>query len=454
MYDLSSEFEKFYKTEVVLPDTKQQELRSKRKLNVDRLKDGLTEINKEDGTEYKIAEDRIQGSMAMHTIVQNDDNDFDIDVAIVFDKENLGGLGPRATRNMVARALKKKTKQFAEEPEVKTSCVRLRYQDGYHVDFAIFRRFKENENDSEYKYEHAGSEWSLRDIRGIENWFNDEIKNFGNTLRKQVRLSKMFCRSRDYWKNMPSGLVQTVLIDECLDTSDRLDEAFYNTMENIISRIDASVYVYAPVDNNRPLTTRESDKDRLRNWKTRLKSGLDNLEILFSDDCTYEKAVKAWNNFFQHSFWTIENKNVSRSAVLYSKFGNLSYKDSEEFIEDKYPVEERYKVSIDCSITGNGFREKPIFQFLNYFQKFIPHKCHVNCRIGWTDAPSYDKVLWKVRNVGEEAERRNLIRGEIQDRGNSISEPTSFYGYHYIECYLIKDGVCIAIGHVDVPIER
>lgn len=64
----------------------------------------------------------------------------------------------------------------------------------------------------------------------------------------------------------------------------------------------------------------------------------------------------------------------------------------------------------------------------------------------------YDKVLWKVRNVGVEAERRNDIRGQIQDRGKEITENTKFYGSHYIECYLIKSGICVAIGHVDVPI--
>ena len=59
----------------------------------------------------------------MATVVQNDQKDYDIYVAIVFEKSNLGNLGPQAARNMVANALKKKTKQFNTEPEVKTSCV-------------------------------------------------------------------------------------------------------------------------------------------------------------------------------------------------------------------------------------------------------------------------------------------------------------------------------------------
>jgi hypothetical protein len=49
-------------------------------------------------------------------------------------------------------------------------------------------------------------------------------------------------------------------------------------------------------------------------------------------------------------------------------------------------------------------------------------------------------------------EARDDIRGQIQSRGQRIEETTIFEGPHYIECYLIKDGVCVAIGHVDVPI--
>ena len=205
MYDCSKEFNKFYRTSVVLPETEQNELREKRKLNVKRLKEGLLEYNEENKKDYKISEDRIQGSMAMHTIVQNDNGDYDIDVGIVFESSNLNGLGPLASRNMVADALKRKTKQFAEEPEVKTSCVRLKYTStGYHVDFALFKREKDTVDDKEYTYEHAGSEWSVRDVKALEEWFNAQIKEKGDILRKVIRLSKMFCNSRDTWKNMPS----------------------------------------------------------------------------------------------------------------------------------------------------------------------------------------------------------------------------------------------------------
>ena len=86
MYDLSSKFREFYDDHVVLSSEKQQDLREKADLNLQRLKDGLVEYNNENDTSYSIVESCIQGSKAMSTIVQNEDGDYDIDIAVVFNK--------------------------------------------------------------------------------------------------------------------------------------------------------------------------------------------------------------------------------------------------------------------------------------------------------------------------------------------------------------------------------
>lgn len=456
MYDCSKAFDKFYRTKVVLSAVEKNELRKKRKLNIRRLKDGLLDYNSEKDTDYKISEDRIQGSMAMHTIVQNDENDYDIDVGIVFESENINELGPLATRNMVANALERKTKQFAEAPDVKTSCVRLNYvSTGYHIDFAVFRRSKEDSLENEYTYEHAGVDWSVRHIKALEEWFNEESKTKGINFRKVVRLSKMFCKSRNSWKNMPSGLIQTVLCDEKFDTSySRLDELFYYTMKDIVARLEVCLKVQAPVDNGRALVTRKIDYVRMENWKNRLKSNLKDLDILFEAECTYNDAMNAWSIFFNHKYW--EDMKMSNTEKSFRNDKVVQFDDTEEFIEDLYPVYEQYEVIIDCKVSGNGFSAMPITVYLEkyapLFQKFIPYKFSVTCKLKQTNCPSYDKILWKVLNVGEEAQHRNDIRGQIKDRGKEIKETSNFMGAHYIECYLIKNGVCVGIGHVDVPI--
>jgi hypothetical protein len=45
------------------------------------------------------------------------------------------------------------------------------------------------------------------------------------------------------------------------------------------------------------------------------------------------------------------------------------------------------------------------------------------------------------------------IIGDIHIQKEDLQEHTSFYGPHYVECYLIKNGVCVAKDRIDVPIE-
>lgn len=455
MYDMSSKLNSFYNSCVVLPQKKQDELYNKKDLNVQRLKDGLEEYNTEFGTSYSVVETYVQGSLAMSTIIQNEENDYDIDVAIVFDRSTLKGKGAQATRNMVANALKRKTKQFSAEPEVKTSCVRVQYAEGYHIDFAVYRREWDNQTQS-YKYEHAGSDWTERELKGLTEWFKSQNDDSDGMLRKIVRLSKMFCKSRNSWKNMPSGLLQTVLCDEKLQTSyDRIDELFYYTMKEIVNRLESDATVSAPVDNGRDLTPRQSDLQKMTNWKNRLKSKIEDLDILFEDDCSNEDALQAWYGFFNHDYWC-EHVSETSSFPLATVHKSVvrSFNDNEQFIEDLFPVRLNHTVKVSCVVGGDGWRPKPINEFLSLLRQFLPHNFEIRCSVISTTVPYPYEVYWKVKNVGPEAERRNQLRGQIENKGSSIIEHSNFFGNHYIECYIVKNRECVAKKRIDVPIGR
>lgn len=454
MYDLLSKFNTFYDSYVVLPQAEQTNLHSKKDLNIQRLKDGLQEYNEENKTSYSIVETCVQGSVAMSTVVQNEDGDYDIDVAVVFDKSALGDKGAQSTRNLVANALKRKTKQFNAEPEVKTSCVRIKYADGYHIDFAVYRRYYDLWNDC-WVYEHAGSDWTKRDLRGLNEWFKTQNDNSEGKLRKVVRLSKMFCKYRKSWKNMPSGLLQTVLCDEKLQESyKRIDELFYYTMKEIVNRLETNTSVSAPVDDGRDLTPRNLDTQRMTNWKNRLKSKLEDLDILFKDDCSKADALLAWYGFFNHDYW---NEQISEAASYSLKplsKAVCAFVDNEQYIEELYPVKLSYYCRVSCIVTGNGWRPKPLTELLSILKHYLPHNFEIRCTLDYTNCPPPYKIFWKVKNVGPEAARRNQIRGQIVEKGNCIVEHSNFFGNHYIECYVVKEGVCVAKERVNIPIGR
>ncbi len=76
--------------------------------------------------------------------------------------------------------------------------------------------------------------------------------------------------------------------------------------------------------------------------------------------------------------------------------------------------------------------------------KFIVTSCNV--------LKPYD-IYWKVRNVGREAIRRNCIRGQIVKGAETLNETANFFGPHYVECFIVKNGVCVARDKIIVNID-
>lgn len=455
MYDLEKEMKKFYYNEVVLQKEETCKLREKKKLNIDRLKDGLKEYNEENKTDYKIAETIEQGSVAMSTVIQNDKNDYDIDVAIVFDETNIGDIGAIAIKNVIVDSLKRKCTNFKNEPEAKTNCVRIEYSDNYHIDFAIYKRIK-NEYDDVYKYEHAGSEWRPRDPRAINNWFKEEIGINGEKLRQAIRLSKTFCKSRDSW-NMPGGLIQTVLCDEKIQDYTRIDEMFYYTICSIRDRLMYNKEVYNPTDSSQSLLLVQEDRDKLENLYNRLNIYISKLNVLFDSDCTEKQAKDAWYNFFNHDYWNTNLNESARSlAITYNYSKKLyEYDDTEEFIENIYPAQvTTCFVEIDCKVTNKEGQFKYLSDMLKNNEK-VEIGCALDFFIKNINAPNVYDVLWKVKNDGFLAEQHNSIRGQIFKSKQNVKnyETSSFAGNHYVECYIIKNKACIAKAHIDVPIK-
>jgi hypothetical protein len=61
----------------------------------------------------------------------------------------------------------------------------------------------------------------------------------------------------------------------------------------------------------------------------------------------------------------------------------------------------------------------------------------------------------EVLNIGDEAKRRNCIRGQIIDNNGRRErvESTCFTGDHLVECYVIRNNIVVAKESIVVPIE-
>lgn len=167
------------------------------------------------------------------------------------------------------------------------------------------------------------------------------------------------------------------------------------------------------------------------------------LEAIEKDD--YEK----WRDIFGRKF---PNINISKKT---SSFDEKKFDNTEEFIEDKYPVTIKYSLQIDCYVHQNGYRECRLSYMLNNRIPLLAKKKLIFF-IDKTDVPKPYEVKWKVLNRGVEAERRNDIRGQIidgdEDNNTIRTENTKFKGNHFVECYIIKDNIVVARDRILVPI--
>lgn len=156
-----------------------------------------------------------------------------------------------------------------------------------------------------------------------------------------------------------------------------------------------------------------------------------------------------WKKVYGRPFPARTTEIAMESLSTYSK----AWENTEEFIEDKFPVDIREHLKIDCEVKQNGFRK---FLLRDILHRKIPLKSKKDLffKITTISVKEPYQIYWKVLNRGEEAKRRNCIRGQIiQDSGDKcINEKTDFFGDHIVECYCVKNSVVIAKDRIHVPI--
>lgn len=310
-FDCGRDMASFHQGDVTLGATQQSDMRGRRDAGRTRLYTGL------DRNGHKAPKMiHSQGSYAMHTMVQDDDCDYDIDDGVYFRPEDLedangNRLAPLQARQRMCDALSQ-DQRFEKAAEVHRNCVRQEYQAGYHIDMPVYRISIENKGTDQEKefYELAsGDAWERSDARSVTRWFKDTVAGLkgndgedGRQMRRLVRLTKAFARSRTDWKDETcSGIVLTrLVVDEFAPATDRDDQALVDTWKRIEARLELSKVVEHPVNAKR---LAESGDTKVGFFLSKLCDALKSLEVLQEDDCTRSEARAAWDSVFNTEFF-------------------------------------------------------------------------------------------------------------------------------------------------------
>lgn len=324
MYNLHDQLNKFYNEEVRLGSVRRGELAKFRDNSLKRLRTGLEILGEKRKRTYAFpTETRNQGGYAMHTLNQARDNDYDLDVALIFEEDDLPE-NPKSARERIRDAFIETSDRFKTPPDARTNAVTIWYASGQHLDFAIYRRstgflgFKTIEHAS-------GDEWVERDPDAVTEWFKDQVDGhdplfpiFANAdkaqLRRIVRLIKFFSKSRASW-SMPGGMIITILVSECFQSDyNRDDISLLKTLEVLSARLNSSTKVESPI-NGSDLTAREDRERQVEKLRDKLSEILPKLTILRASNCSEAEAMSAWWQFFKHDFWNVEIKKSAASLL-------------------------------------------------------------------------------------------------------------------------------------------
>ena len=310
-----SEMARFHRDNVTLSNQQQGDMRTRRDAGRTRLENGLDEAKKAQPKEVWS-----QGSYQMRTMVQDDDNDYDIDDGAYFASDDLRdeagvALTPFAARQRVCDALvwDGRLKQVAT---VKRNCVRQVYAAGYHIDVPVYRIVTtKDENDELIEhYELAsGDEWTRSDARAVTRWFNGLVgelnagESDGSQMRRITKLTKKFARRAAWKANTTSGICITKLVvDHFQYSADRDDKALRETWKAINKKLQQSTEIDHPVLDTKLASAGD---DAVAFFRDCLRSALKTLEVLDKCDCTRKQAREAWDDVFDTDFFTKQPDN-------------------------------------------------------------------------------------------------------------------------------------------------
>jgi len=310
---------------------------------------------------------------------------------------------------------------------------------GYRVE--VLPAFLDENGDYIYGDTNDGGAWKLTKPRPEITAVND-LNNETNQNLKDA------CKMLRAWKNKTGVGIGGLLIDtfayNFFDQTDDYDNAGWSDFPAMF----VSLFTYlAGLDQEQEYWAAPGSGQRVKRkakFQSKAKKAAARCQEAMDTDGEVARA-KIWRKVFGKQFPKPET--VEKSA-------RYSF-DKEEFIEDRYPVDIRYNIELDCEIRdGNSLRDRLRRKLRN--RERVPIGPHLRFYVVECDVPGNYHLLWKVRNRGPEAIKRKMLRGEITpDNGNGMEkiETSDFSGNHYVEVYAVKDGVCVARERIAVPID-
>lgn len=402
-----------------------------------------------------------QGSWAHRTIIEpvGAFDEFDADFLLHLKEEPAWADSPKQYLAAVRAAFKRHS-TYASMTERKNRCVRIRYAGSCHVDVVPYITLADGR---EVIVNYAEDKFEDTNPTGFAAWMREKDDLANGNLRLVIRLMKYL---RDYKNTFscPSVILTTLLGQRvtsiCADTRYTCVAAtLLHILEDLVTYLAGYWYMPTIEDPSCPGTTfsHRWDQAQYETFKTKVGTYASwAREALDAPD--EASSVTAWRRLFGDEFTAPEVRELAKSmerrgvVQLAVPTGRqlVERAPGEQFVEEHHRVAIRYAGRIDARVVKpSGCLHPRTFRSDWSLKPGRSLRFEVT-----TDAPQPYQVIWKVRNRGEMAARLGQLRGRlIYNAGNRHRETTRYVGRHFVEVYIVKDGVVVAADRVDVVIE-
>lgn len=322
-------------------------------------------------------------------------------------------------------------------------------------------------------YNYLTDDWLGSNPRGYAEWFKMRMEtrilkealkaNIENVPEFKIRtplqrVIQLLKRHRDFMfaedqDDKPISIIITTLAAHAYNNEEDILDAMINIIEGMPNHIkpkNGISWVPNPVNPLENFADKWEEYPKLeenfRNWlqqvQVDLYTALDSRNVkAFGESLKPRLGETAVNKALKEFSETNGNKSrtiVSRTSQLSSQF------DVPHRQQPKWPfVQQQGRVTIFATASRSGFRPHQIQS------DSVPLSKRYSLRFeAKTDISRPYKVHWQVVNTGHEAEVANGLRGGFYDgieKGGRIREEnTLFTGMHWIECFIVKNNMCVA----------
>jgi hypothetical protein len=387
-----------------------------------------------------------QGSYAHKTIIKPvAGHDFDVDVLLPMTVQT--GFEPRDYIAELYAALRS-SGTYREMTARRTRCVTVQYANEFHIDIVPYL---ERDGGHWITNRHENS-YELSNPEQFNAWLDDRNRDADLHLVPVIRIFKYL---RDFKETFSvKSIILTTLLGTQVHSARLLgDPAYYEdiptTLVHILADLDdylqATPLLPAIVD---PGGTGDDfaqrwDQDQYSNFRNKLHSYREKAEDAYHD-VDEASCVAKWQDLFGTGF------RAQSTEVI--KLSESSATSTEKSLDRDFGIP-THLTGQQLRIVGRlnkrrGFRDYPLPRTGNR----VPKQRTITFTVVRCDVPAPYDIYWKVKNSGEEARHAGQLRGEIRrDEGHARkTEDTRWRGSHFVECFVVKNGVCVATDRQQV----